>query len=115
MKFYHESVGECVNQVYEIEVNTWEEAKKVAFGDMAVGDYIAMCDENAVKEYDEWPDYHYIEKDMCKEYARLERGCWATCLDSNVEYWEEHVYIFSDDPETYLNGTGCEFDDWKHA
>lgn len=37
-----------------------------------------MCDENAVKEYDKWSDYHYIEKDICKEYARLEKGCWAT-------------------------------------
>ena len=28
MKFYHESVGECVNQVYEINADTWEDAKK---------------------------------------------------------------------------------------
>lgn len=115
MKFYHESVGECVNQVYEIGANTWEEAKKVAFDDMAVGDYIAMCDSDAVKEYDNWPDYHYIEVDMCKAYARLENGCWSTRLDSNDEYWEDRVFTFSDEPDTYLDRSGNEFDNWKCA
>ena len=45
MKFYHESVGECVNQVYEINADTWEDAKKKAFNDMAVGDYNAITGE----------------------------------------------------------------------
>ena len=74
--------GECVNQVYEINADTWEDAKKKAFNDMAVGDYIAMCDENAVKECDNWRDYHYIDEEMCEKYARLGKGCWATYLDS---------------------------------
>ncbi|CAM4277459.1 hypothetical protein [Enterocloster bolteae] len=115
MKFYHESVGECVNQVYEINADTWEDAKKKAFNDMAVGDYIAMCDENAVKECDNWRDYHYIDEEMCEKYARLGKGCWATYLNSDIEYWEERVYSFSDAPDTYLDSNGDVFDDWKHV
>lgn len=115
MKFYHESVGECVNQVYEIEAKTWEEAKKIIFDDMAVGDYIAMCDGSAVKEYDNWPGYHHIEENMCEKYARLEKGCWANYAESNIEYWEDRVYIFSDDSDTYLDANGDEFDNWKRA
>lgn len=115
MEFYHESVGECVNQVYKIDANTWEEAKKVAFDDMAVGDYIAMCNSDAVKEYDNWTDYHYIEVDMCKAYAQLKNGCWSTRLDTNDEYWEDRVFTFSDDPDTYLDRSGNEFNNWKCA
>lgn len=115
MEFYHESIGECVNQVYEVMACTWEEAKKAAFDDMAVGDYIVMCDGSAVKAYDNWPDYHYIDYSLCEKYARLENGCWATYLDSDIEYWEERVYSFSDDPDTYLGSNGDVFDDWKHV
>lgn len=113
MKFYHESVGECVNQVYEIEAKTWEEAKKIVFNRMAVGDHLAMCDDSAVKEYDKWPDYHYIEEDMCKEFARLGRGCWANYTNSDVDYWEDRVYIFSNESDTYLDSNGDIFEDWK--
>lgn len=111
MKFYHESIGDCVNQVYTVEASTWEDAKRVAFKDMAVGDCIAMCDDNAVKDYDNWTDYHYIEQDMCKKFARLEKGCWSKHTGSDSDYWEDRVYTFSDDVDTYLDINGDIFDD----
>jgi hypothetical protein len=42
-RYYWESVGECVNQVYAIEADNWEAAKKIAFADMKAGDILAEC------------------------------------------------------------------------
>lgn len=114
MKFYYESIGECVNQVYEVEADTWEDAKTKAFEMMSVGDRIAMCEPEAVKEYTQWPDYHFIDADDCGMIATLHQGDWVDDSEGD-EYWEEGIYWFSDDPETYLDGQGNEFDDWKQS
>lgn len=110
--FYYEEVGECITQVHQIEANTWEEAKQIAFKDMSVGDHIAMCMSDAVKQYNKYPEYTYIEETMCEEYATLESGGWFSDENGN-EYWEENIYYFSDDPENYFNSKGEEFDGWK--
>lgn len=39
MKFYYESVGECVNQVYEIIATTWDEANFNAYAERFSGFY----------------------------------------------------------------------------
>ena len=108
-----ESIGEVVSQVYEVEANTWDEAKKVAFPDMTEGDILAECPPKAVKEDERYSDYHYIDKDMCTEYAILYKGTWANSEPSGAEYWEDRVWYFSDDTGTYLNDKGEEFTDWK--
>lgn len=112
MKFYRESVGECVSQVYEIEANSWEEAKKVAFEDMKEGDILAECPSNAVKQNETYPEYHEIDKSLCENYATLQKGTWAN-TPSGEEYWEDRVWYFSDEPEIFLNSQGEEFTDWK--
>ena len=92
-KFYWESVGECVNQVYAIEADNWEAAKKIAFADMKAGDILAECPPSAVIEgpYD---GYHFIDKEQCEEYVRLCRGSW------DGDSWLENVYYWDDDIET---------------
>lgn len=113
-KFYHVSVGECVSQVYEIEnVKNWDEAKKVAFADMDNGDFLAECPPEAVKEEANYPDYHFIDEDMCVNYAQLCKGVWATREPSGEEYWEDYAWYFTDTPDTYLSKDGSEFTDWE--
>jgi len=112
-KYYHESVGECVSQVYEIEATTWEEAKQKAFSGMKEGDHIAECPPSAVKKDGDYPDYHYIDQEQCTNYATLCKGTWAQREPSGMEYWESRAWFFDDDPETFLNSNGEEFDEWE--
>jgi hypothetical protein len=112
MKFYHESVGECISQVYKIEANSWEEAKKAAFDNMKEGDILAECSPNAVKKNETYPEYCYIDENLCENYATLQKGTWAN-TPSGREYWEDCVWYFSDKPETFLNGKGEEFTNWE--
>lgn len=112
-RFYRESVGECVSQVYDVEASTWEEAKKIAFSEMSEGDILAECMPDAVKE-DGYPEYHTINMKKCKNYAKLERGIWGNRLPSGEEYWESNAWYFSDDSDTYLNANGEEFEAWEH-
>lgn len=112
-KFYYESVGECVSQVYEIEATTWEEAKRAAFVVMADGDHLAECQPSAVAEDEIYPEYHHINEIECENYTTLRRGTWAQREPSGREYWEEHAWYFDDDPETLYNGNFEEFTDWE--
>lgn len=112
MSYYHESVGEIVSQVYEIDASNWEEAKKTALPDMAVGDILAECPSGAVKKNETYPEYRYIEKDECNNYTELLKGTWATNSDG-AEYWEERAWHFSDNDNAYYNANGEEFTDWQ--
>lgn len=112
-KFYYMSVGECVNQVYEIEANNWYDAKKAAFADMAEGDHIVECGPSAVIKNDQCPDYRDIDFDKCVNAAKLCKGVWATKTPSGVEYWESRAWYFDDAQDTYLNGNGAEFIEWE--
>ncbi len=112
-KFYYESVGECVSQVYKMEARTWEEAKIEALKNIDVGDHIAECKPSAVKRIEEYPEYHYIDENECESYATLQKGTWATREASREEYWEESAFWFDDDDETFLNRDGSEFTDWE--
>jgi hypothetical protein len=114
MAYYRMSVGECVNQVYKVDAKSWEEAKNVAFADMREGDVLAECPPEAVKQYDDYSEYHYIDENLCTEYATLHRGTWAN-TPSGREYWEESAWYFDDAPETFLNGKGEEFTDWADS
>lgn len=109
-KFYYESVGECVSQVYEVEASSWDEAKRVAIPMMSDGDYLAECEPEAVKEDGE---YSHIDADECSEYAKLSRGAWANNTSTGAEYWEEDVLTFDDAPEDYRDDDGSEFMDWQ--
>lgn len=111
-KYYYESVGEVVNQVYEIKATSWEEAKKVAFKDMEEGDNIAECPPSAVKEYNKFPEFHYIDKEQCTEYATLCKGTWAL-KPSGEEYYEDEALYFDDDTENFYNNNFEKFEDWK--
>lgn len=111
MAYYWMSVGECVCQVYRIDADNWEEAKKIAFTEMREGDVLAECPPEAVKQDDDYPEYHYIDEKACTKYAELCRGTWATTPDGR-EYWESRAWYFSDEPEAFLNEKGEEFTDW---
>lgn len=114
-KFFWESVGDVVSQVYEVEADDWDDAKRKAFPDMAEGDRLAECPPDAIKEYDGMPDYHYIDEGLCINYARLERGVWANLGDGNGEYWEDRAWTFSDDIDDVMSGDGRPFTDWRAA
>ena len=103
-KFYWESVGEVVSQVYEIEdVNDFKEAKRKAFPDMDEGDFIALCKPNDVLWNTPYDGYATLDEDECEEYAKLEKGAWS--IDSNgKEIWLENAWYWSDDPETLYDG-----------
>ena len=110
-KYYREDVGECVSQVYEIDASSWEEAKRVAFDDMAEGDILAECDaDNDCVIYDD--DYAYIDRDKCTRYAKLNRGVWAN-NSNNKEYWEPRAWYFDDKPEEVLDYSGNPFNSWR--
>ena len=113
-RYYRESVGECVSQVYEIDADNWENAKKEAFENMDEGDCIAECPSSAIQQNESYPDYSYINKDECTEYAMLCKGTWATRQPSGKEYWESRVWYFDDEPELFFNGNGEEFNNWEH-
>lgn len=110
-KFYWESVGECITQVYEVEAADWEDAKRKAFFKMDDGDILVECPPKAVKEYGSYQGYYYIDKDLCIKQAKLERGTWA-CLGKG-EYWEDRVWWFSDADEDFWGGDGLPFEDWR--
>jgi hypothetical protein len=109
MKYYHESIGKVVNQVYEIEANSFEEAKMAAFADMKEGDGIAECPASAVIKDG---DYASIDREKCERYATLKKGTWAT-TEEGSEYWESRAWYFSDNEEACYNSGGEEFDDWE--
>lgn len=108
-KFYIESVGECVSQVYELEeeygitAEDWEDAKEKAYKLMNEGDILAECEEEAVERMDNRPDnvlydYHKINEDKCDNYAKLSKGAYL--VDENgEEYFNENVWQFSDNLE----------------
>ncbi len=110
-KYYRLSVGDCVNQVYGVDAQTWDEAKKAAFADMAEGDYIVECDPDAIFKNDQYPDYYDIDFDQCVNVAKLCRGTWAT--KNGGEYWENRAWYFDDAPDVYLDGQGNKFTDWE--
>lgn len=111
MPYYRVSVGECVCQVYRIDAESWEEAKRVAFPDMNEGDVLTECPPEAVKQDGDYPEYHYIDESLCSAYAELRKGTWAN-LPNGREYWESRAWYFTDSPETFLNNRGEEFTDW---
>ena len=96
-KYYVESIGEVVNQVYAIEAESWEEAKEKAFPQMEPGDRLAEGSSEMVKEYAQFPEYHYIDDQKAAKIATLEKGAW---LDDGVgnEYWDENIFYWDDDP-----------------
>jgi len=112
-KYYRISVGEVVNQVYEVNAKDWDDAKKVAIDSMDIGDILVECPPEAVFINGNYPDYRDIEKKMCSEYAILEKGTWAQREPSGEEYWEERVLYFNDAPDDFINGNGEEFYDWE--
>ena len=99
-KFYRQSVGECVSQVYEVEADDWNEAKRAAFDDMKEGDILAECPPEAVKQDERYPEFYEIDEDMCENYATLCKGAW----EGND--WLEDAWYFDDDPETLFNPSG---------
>ena len=111
MAYYWMSIGECVCQVYRIDAESWEEAKKIAFAEMREGDVLAECPPEAVIPDADYPEYHYIDEKACAKYAELHRGTWATTPNGR-EYWESRAWYFSDEPEAFLNEKGEEFTDW---
>lgn len=111
-KFYWEVVGECVSQVTEIEgASSWDDAKRLAFNDMSEGDHIAECPSSAVKEDGQFPEFHFIDKDECKNYATLQKGVRAT-TESDEDYWEPRAWWFDDEDDTFYDGSFQKFDDW---
>lgn len=112
-KFYWESVGEVVNQVYEIEAADWDAAKKAAFADMKEGDRLAECPPSGRKTDEKYPEYAYIDESACENYATLQKGTWATRQPSGAEYWESRAWYFSDADDVFLNGNGEEFTAWE--
>lgn len=112
-KFYYESVGECVTQVYELDATNWDDAKKEALQKIDAGDHIAECKPSAVKKIEEHPEYRYIDESQCTSYATLQKGTWATRESSGAEYWEESAFWFDDADETFLNRDGSDLTDWE--
>ncbi len=114
MKYYYESIGECVNQVYPLKAKNWEDAKKEAFFEMNRGDRLAEVEEDieAVLTYDNYPDYRYLDEAACAQIASLDKGTWAE--DDDDEYWEDRAWYFDDDPETYYDDDFTEFTDWRN-
>jgi len=114
IKYYYESVGECVSQVYELNAINWEDARREAFDEMDVGDILAGCEPNAIIYNG---DYASIDKDKCIEIATLKKGAWAKYADlpDGVEYWESEAWFFDDDSETYYNGNFEEFTEWESS
>ena len=110
MAFFYASIGEVVDQVYEVKAGSWEEAKQKAFPRMAEGDVLVECPPEVVKTDDRWPEYHYIEENECIKYAHLRRGTWANC--GITEYWEDRAWYFTDTPDDYMDANGMAFVDW---
>lgn len=97
-KFYWESVGEVVSQVYAIDAKSWEEAKEKAFPKMKPDDRLAEGPSEMVEKNAQWPDYHYIDEQKAAKIATLKKGAWLD--DGNGgEYWDENVFYWSDEPE----------------
>ena len=109
-KYYWESAGEVVSQIYEIEASNWNDAKIIAYKDMAVGDIIAECEPSAIVHDGDYA--HIIGEYVCDNYARLGKGTWANRPDG-TEYWEARAYYFSDDLDNYFDSEGNDFDDWE--
>jgi len=114
MKYFYESIGECVNQVYPLKAKNWDDAKKEAFFEMSRGDRLAEVEEGieAVLTYDNYPDYRYLDEATCTRIARLDKGTWAE--DGDGEYWEDSAWYFDDEPETYYDDDFTEFMDWRN-
>lgn len=113
MAFFYASIGEVVDQVYEVKAGSWEEAKQKAFPRMAEGDLLVECPPEVVKTDDRWPEHHYIEENECIKYAHLRRGTWANC--GITEYWEDRAWYFTDMPENYMDANGADFMDWNRT
>jgi|LSQX01.3.fsa_nt_gb hypothetical protein len=85
--YYYEGIGECTSQVYKLDANNWEDAKKEAFEFMHEGDILAECEPSAVNHEG---DYASINKAGCRQYAMLcknEDGKWYFD-DAEDEYFE---------------------------
>ena len=115
MKYYYESIGECVNQVYPLKAKNWDDAKKEAFFEMSRGDRLAEVEEGieAVLTYDNYPDYRYLDEAACAQIASLDKGTWAEDGEWG-EYWEDRAWYFDDAPETYYDDDFTEFMDWRN-
>lgn len=106
-KYYLEFISEIVNQVYEIQAKSWNEAKEKAFFQMEPGVRLVYGPSEMVKEYPAWSGYYYIDDQKAVRIATLEKGAW---LDDGKgrEYWDEDVFYWSDDPEYLFFADGSE-------
>lgn len=102
--FYIQDVGPVVSQTYEVEADSWEEAKAKAFPTMKEGDILAECEEDGIVLTHNPSGYSYIVPDKCVNYARLCRGTWF----SGSDYFDENAWYFSDDIYTYFDCNGNE-------
>ena len=115
MKYFYESIGECVNQTYPLKAKNWDDAKKEAFFEMNIGGRLVEVEDGvkAVFAYDQYPDYQYINEAACTRITRLYRGIWAE--DGKCgEYWEGRAWYFDDEPDTYYSDDFTEFMDWRN-
>lgn len=115
MRYYYQSIGECVSQVYELDATDWDAAKKEAFFEMSIGDRLAEVEDGikAVLTYDNYPDYRYLDEAACAQIATLGKGTWAEDGECG-EYWEDRAWYFDDEPETYYDDDFTEFMDWRN-
>ena len=115
MPYYRISINVSTFRVYEIEANSWEEAKRIAIIDMNEGDAVAKGPPEAVKKFNNRSKNRYVDQYLCSKYATLNRGvCGYTTLYGQP-YSEIDAWYFSDNPRVHLNKKGEEFTEWARS
>lgn len=98
MRYFYETIGECVSQIYEIkEANGLDEAKEIAFPYMDVNDILCECaDDIDPREEDaRFEEYHHIDINKCTKAYALDNGLWMLDADGN-EYYNDTVYTWAE-------------------
>lgn len=111
MRYFRVEVGQCVDQVYEIEASSLEEAKaKVLFQMGKDDELVVFKDEvvaDAITSNSKFKDFAHVDLSLSETFTMLVKGAWVF-EEGNGEVWSEDAYWWTDDVETLFDKEGNE-------
>ena len=111
MRYFRVEVGQCVDQVYEIEASSLEEAKAKVFWQMGKDDELVVFKDevvaDAITRDSKFKDFAHADLLLSETFAMLVKGAWVF-EEGNGMVWSEDTYWWTDDIETFFDKEGNE-------
>lgn len=111
MRYFRVEVGQCVDQVYEIEASSLEEAKAKVFWQMGKDDELVVFKDevvaDAITRGSKFKDFAFVNLSLSETFTMLVKGAWVF-EEGNGMVWSEDTYWWTDDVDTFFDKEGNE-------